>query len=111
MNNDLYKKRTEQQNRALHKLFEQVADVLNDAGLDMKAVLKPEVDIPWTKESVKNHLWRPIQEIMIDVESTAECKTVDYKPIYDTLGRHLSEKHGITMPPWPDRFGAAHETN
>lgn len=99
------KQRTLQQNKALHKLFGQLADVLNDSGHDMKAVLKPDVDIPWTPESVKNHLWRPIQEIMLDVESTSDCSTVDYKPIYDTLSRHLSQKLGITPPEWPSRFG------
>ena len=100
-----YRQRTLQQNKALHKWLDQLCDVLNESGYDMKAVLKPEVDIPWTRESAKNHLWRPIQEIMIDVESTADCKTVDYKPIYDTLSRHLSGKLGITPPPWPSRFG------
>lgn len=104
-----YEQRTKQQNRALHKLFAQLADVLNDSGYDMKAVLKPEVEIPWTPESVKNHLWRPIQEIMIDVESTADCKTVDYKPVYETLCRHLSGKLGIVPPPFPDRFSQAQQ--
>ena len=92
--------RTILQNKALHKYCELLAEALNDAGLDMKVVLKPEVDIPWTKESVKNHLWRPIQLIMMDKESTTEMDTTDPSKIYDVLDRHISEKHGVHIP-WP----------
>ena len=92
--------RTILQNKALHKYCELLAEALNDAGLDMKVVLKPEVDIPWTKESVKNHLWRPIQEIMMDKESTTEMSTADPGKIYQVLDRHISEKHGVHVE-WP----------
>ncbi len=92
--------RTSQQNKALHKYCELLAVVLNDAGLDMKTVLKPEIDIPWTKESVKNHLWRPIQEIMLDKESTTEMDTSDPSDIYLVLDRHLAEKFGVHVE-WP----------
>ena len=101
--------RTLQQNKALHKLFRLLSDQLNDAGYDMKAVLKPEVDIPWTPESVKNHLWRPIQEVMLDKESTTEANTKDYSAVWDVLSRHLSQKLGIKPPPFPDRFSQAQE--
>jgi hypothetical protein len=42
------KPRTMAQNSALHLWLGQVAQTLNDAGLDMKKTLKPNVDIPWT---------------------------------------------------------------
>lgn len=92
--------RTDRQNRALHKYCELLAEALNDAGLDMKTVLKPEVDIPWTKESVKNHLWRPIQTIMIDKASTTEMTTADPGEIYLVLDRHIAEKFGVHVE-WP----------
>ena len=50
--------RTEKQNNSLHAYCQGLADELNSAGLDMRVVLKPEYEIPWTKESVKEHLWR-----------------------------------------------------
>lgn len=93
--------RTNQQNRALHKFCDLLAVALNDAGLDMKTVLKPEVDIPWTKESVKIHLWKPIQKVMMDKESTTEMNTADPSKVYDVLMRHISEKFGIYVE-WPD---------
>jgi hypothetical protein len=96
--------RTLQQNKALHVGFRMLAETLNAAGYDMKAVLKEEVEIPWTPEMVKEHLWRPIQQIMLDKESTTEANTTDYSAVWDVLSRHLSQKLGITPPPFPDRF-------
>lgn len=92
--------RTDQQNKALYLYFEMLSKALNDAGLDMRVVLKPEVEIPWTKISVKEHLWRPIQKIMLDKESTTEANTSDYNKIYEVLHRHMAQKHGITVL-WP----------
>jgi hypothetical protein len=94
------KQRTIQQNRALHLYFQLIADRLNDAGLDMRVVLKPEVEIPWSKESVKEYLWRPIQKISLRKKSTKELSTSDIDKVYMTLNRFLAEKHGVSEP-WP----------
>ena len=87
--------RTLQQNKALHVYFEAIAETLNNAGLDMKVVLKPEVDIPWTKETVKDFLWRSVQKAQLGKRSTTELTTKDIDKIYDTLTRHLGEKFGV----------------
>ena len=87
--------RTILQNKALHKYFELLAEALNNAGWDMKKTLKEEVEIPWTKDMVKNHLWRPIQEIMFSKHSTTEMNTKDPSEIYVVLDRHLSSKTGV----------------
>lgn len=92
--------RTPTQNNALYKYFELLAEALNEAGWDMKKTLKEEVEIPWTKESVKNHLWRPIQEIMLEKHSTTEMNTKDPSEIYAVLDRHLSSKTGVHVE-WP----------
>lgn len=91
------KQRTIQQNRALHLYFQLVADTLNDAGLDMRAVLKPEVEIPWSKTSVKEYLWRPVQKIQLGKRSTTELTTKDIDKIFDTINRHLAN-HGVHQP-------------
>lgn len=91
------KQRTLQQNAALHLYFQLVADTLNEAGLDMRAVLKPEVEIPWSKNSVKEFMWRPIQRLQLQKKSTTELTTKDIDIIYDTMNRHLA-KHGIHEP-------------
>ena len=88
--------RTLQQNKALHKFFELLANELNEAGLDMRKILKPEIDIPWTTISVKNFLWRPIQEVMLGKHSTTELdKLQEIDKIYETLNRFLGEKWGL----------------
>ena len=92
-------KRTRKQNKALHLYFTQVANALNEAGLDMRKVLKQSVDIPWTAERVKEFLWRPVQKTYLNKESTTELnKLKEIDEIWEILNRHLSEKFGIYIP-------------
>jgi hypothetical protein len=91
-------KRTLQQNKALHKFFEMLSADLNYSGLDMKRTLKPSIDIPWTAITVKNYLWKPIQDAMLEKVSTTELTTKEVNSVYETLIRHLAEKFGITTP-------------
>ena len=95
--------RTSQQNRALHLDCKLIADALNDAGLDMRVVLKPEIDIPWTTQSVKEFLWKPIQKSMTLKTSTTELSKAEgeFEKIHDVLMRHLGEKHGIEYHEFP----------
>lgn len=74
-----------------------LADELNFAGLDMKKTLKPEIDIWWTPESIKNYLWRPIQKAMTIKESTTELTTDEVNKIYKVLDKFTSEKHHIHL--------------
>ncbi len=94
-------KRTDAQNRALHKFLENLAQTLNNAGLDMKCVLKEDVDIPWTKDSAKEFLWRPIQRAMTGKESTTDMESVDPAEVHEVLMRHLGEKFEIPYVDWP----------
>jgi hypothetical protein len=98
------KQRTITQNKALHKYLELLADALNDAGYDMKRTLKQEVDIPWNMESAKEYLWRPVQKVLIDQESTTDATTDEYNKIYLVLSKHISEKFGVYVP-WPSNRG------
>lgn len=88
--------RTLQQNKALHKFFQMLSDDLTAAGLDMKKTLKEDVEIPWTPEMVKEYLWRPVQEVMVDKESTTELDRKQVDEIYEVLIRHMGSKFGIT---------------
>lgn len=87
--------RTEQQNKSLHLFYRLLADELNNAGLDMRRTLKPEIDIPWNETTVKEYLWRPIQQAQIGKKSTKDLKKNEIDLIYNTLNLHLSEKFGI----------------
>ena len=97
------KRRTLAQNAALHLWCRQLADLLNESGHDMRRVIREEVDIPWTAASVKEYLWRPVQTVMLQKESTADANRTDYTYVYDTICRHLGQRLGIECPPWPTR--------
>ena len=94
-------KRTIKQNRALHLWFEFLAAALNDAGLDQRTVLKPEVEIPWTPEAVKEQLWRPIQVAMLQKKSTTDLETPEVSKVKEVLVRHLVKSFGQFFNP-PD---------
>ena len=92
-------KRTLQQNAALHLYCKQVADTLNDAGLEISVML-PNVDIPWRKESVKELLWRTIQKATLDKQSTADLSKEEVSKVYEVMNRYLAQ-HKIPYIPFP----------
>lgn len=98
------KPKTDAQRNSLHKWLELLAVELNNAGLDMKTVLREEVEIPWTKQSAKEHLYKPILKIMQDKDSTEDMNTVEPGEVARVVGRHLADKFGITPPEWPSRY-------
>lgn len=97
--------RTGQQNKALHVYCRLLADSLNTAGLDQRKTLHEDIDIPWTPEAVKIHLWKVIQKAVIGKESTTEAERGDYTKVHEVLTRHLGEKLGIDYIPWPEKEG------
>ena len=89
------KQRTLKQNRALHAYFGLLADELNTAGLDMKRVLKPHIDIPWSTETIKEYIWRPIQEVQLRKHSTTELSTKDIDKVFETINRFIGDRFGL----------------
>ena len=89
-------KLTGQQRKALHLYFNWVAEAFNDAGLDMRAVLKPEVEIPWNKDTVKEYMWKPIMKLQVNRDSTNDMDTSEVDLVFDTFNRHLA-RHGIEL--------------
>ena len=87
--------RTTKQNSALHKFFELVATTLNDAGLDMRKALRADIDIPWSKTSVKEFMWKPVQEALIGKKSTKELTTKQVDEVYNVLNKYFGEKYGL----------------
>jgi len=92
-------RRTDAQNRALHEYFTQLANALNEAGFDIRKTIREGIDIPWTKNSVKEYLWRPVQEAYLKKHSTTELnKTKDIDAVYDIVNRAISERCGVSVP-------------
>ena len=92
------KQRTTLQNRALHLFFANLSHHFNERGLDMRKVLNPGIEIPWSPQTVKEYIWRPIQKALLLKESTKDLNTKDIDKVFDTINRHLGEKFGLTEP-------------
>jgi hypothetical protein len=92
--------RTSQQNRAMHLMFHQLAKMLNDEGFDMRAVIKDDIDIPWSDYTVKEHLWRPVMKAYCGKDSTTKMTTSDVDKIFDIIVKAIGERCGITLA-WP----------
>jgi len=94
---DQDKQRTLQQNKALHLMFKQLADMLTESGFDMKATLKPEIDIMWTPENIKEYVWRPLQKAMLQKESTTELTTNEIDKVFAIVSKVIGERTGLTI--------------
>src|SRR5262245_52259127 len=95
--------RTKVQNRALHLLFTKIAEELNAEGYDVRLVLQViaenGIDMYWSKELVKELLWRRIQIKYLGKKSTTELdSTGEITEIYDMLNKFLGEQFGIHVP-------------
>jgi len=89
------KTRTLKQSKSLWLWCELLSETLTEAGLDMRKTLKPEIEIPWTKESVCDYLFRPIMKAMYGKTSTRDLTTKELTKVSETLMRHLGQKLNI----------------
>lgn len=94
------KNRTLQQNKALHKYCELVAKSLNDAGLTIEEVLQHfTMEIQWTKESVKEILWKTAQRRMFNKESTKDLdRAKEITEIWEVMNRFLAKLKVESIP-------------
>lgn len=85
--------RTLPQNRAIHKWCELVAEELNDAGLDIKKFYEGGMDIPWSKETVKEHIWKVGMEYHhLPDTSTTKLTRTQVNEVYDICNRALGAR-------------------
>jgi len=103
-------KHTDQQRKALHLYFELLAVALNDGGFDMQKVLK--VDVPWTKDLIKELIWRPVQKAILKKDSTTKLnKTGDIDRIFDIINRIFSNPPYCIHIPFPSIDSAMDRDN
>ena len=67
--------RTWRQNNTLHLLFRQMAKALNDAGFEIPHPFKPDLEIPYSEESVKELLYKPIITMYFKVDRSTDLDT------------------------------------
>lgn len=94
-------KRTGKQNKSLHQFFENIANACNDSGYEMEVsspMLKKTVTVQWTKDSIKEHIWRPVQIAMYpDIHSTADLKTTELMEVTKQLQRFLATRFSLDV--------------
>lgn len=94
-------KRTLQQNNSLHLYLQLLSEALNNAGLDIRRTLKEDFEIPWTPELAKQYLWKPLQNAMLEKESTTQLTRKEVNQVYEVLTKHLSERFGLEAVEFP----------
>jgi len=89
--------RTSRQNKAIHVLFEMIANELNDTGLYIGQVIK--ADAPWSKDRVKELIWKPIQEVLFNKRSTTQLTPGEVDQVFEVINKTLGDKGlEITFP-------------
>lgn len=97
------KQRTPQQGKAIHVFCELLAKAMNEMGLDQRKVLKPGIEIPWTKDAIKTQIWHPIQEAMYNTNSTIFLhKQEQIDKIHEVIMRELGKNHGVEYIKFPN---------
>jgi len=93
-------RRTLAQNRAIHKYLEMVAHELQNQGQTLQNVIKKVdyAEITPTTTSLKEILWRPIQEVVVSKKSTTELTTAEVNKIYEIISMFLSKQFQISLP-------------
>ena len=94
--------RTKSQNNALWLWMTMLSKTLNEAGLDMRKVLKPSYQIDWTKDSIHDYLWIPLQKSFYGTTSTKDLKKQEQiNKIHEQIMKMLGEKWEVEYIPFP----------
>lgn len=85
--------RTSQQNKALHKMFEELAGEMLSHGLDMKAIVsKQNLAVPPSKENVKELIWKPLQHALYGTTSTTKLTTAQVDKVFEIIQKIMAEE-------------------
>lgn len=94
--------RSSQENRALHLYFTKVAECLVEVGIDFiytNVITGDMISIPFTGDLVKNHIWRPLQITMFEIESTTKLTNKMINDILEVMANWLAEKGKVVNFP------------
>ena len=96
---------TQKQVNALNLWCRMVAECFREAGLDVRQIIREDVEIPVTEYFVKNNLYKPLLEVRTGKKSTMDQTTTEPSEIAEIIHRHYAQKYGLNLPEWPSRTG------
>jgi len=64
--------------------------------------MKRGYSVPWSQESVKEDLWRPIQQAMFKIKSTTQLNTSQVSEVHRVLDNWTATELGVSLP-FPSR--------
>ena len=82
----------------MHVFFELLSAHLNAEGLTVQVVLKP--DTTWNAESIKELIWRPVQQAVTGKKSTTKLNTKEVSDVYEAISSAFAHK-GFIVPSFP----------
>lgn len=85
--------RTSQQNKALHKGFQQIADYLIENNITLQEAFK-NMEIRPTMEAIKS-VYRQIAHAKYDIKSTTELTTKQVDQVWEDMTKAISEATGV----------------
>lgn len=84
--------RTLRQSNAIHLYCQRVADALNVAGFEVLTFFRQGSRIPFSKEIVKELMWKRVQEAQLGKKSTTQLTRGEVSKIYDVVNNGLAER-------------------
>jgi len=91
-------KRTDQQRKAIEVYCREVANALNDAGFDLKAVIEAKpIPVSCTQENIKEIIFKAIMKALYNKTSTAELEKIEVNDVYMHMHKWLAEQFGINI--------------
>ena len=90
--------RTYKQNRTIHLLFRRMAEALNEAGFEIAHPFKPSLEIPWSEESVKDLLYKPIITSYFKVDRSSLLDTAQLSESMEILVDAVNRNTGVYVP-------------
>ena len=98
--------RTQAQQAAIEVYCRNMADELNNAGYEFTAFIEHKkrmgYQVPWSQSLFKEQVWKPIQKILLEKQSTTKLDTKEVSQIYEIVNRKMAEIAGISMQ-FPER--------
>jgi hypothetical protein len=89
--------RTYRQNNTLHLLFRTMAKGLNDAGFEIPHPFKPDLEIPYSEESVKELLYKPIITMYFKVNKSSELDSEQLSESMNILVDAVNRNTGVLV--------------